>query len=229
VNEIERCLEFCQRMVPDFASRLQGSRAEDIEALEGAMGRPMAPIHRTFLETMGENTGALDLGRYTTSPASLLASRGDTLQSLPDGTELFAIPTADDEGDVFLVPGEGGYTVVQRGEDEHQLAGSLEELICLPMLNAHYTVRQPLREAYIERTLRPGTLAACRRVGELFGFQQYWFSNAMTWAARRKTLVLIAKQAPGKWFTAGLAGHEEFEFGVILRTLERELDLEPYR
>jgi hypothetical protein len=229
MNEIEKSIEFCKTLEPAFASLLRGSPAADIEALERAAGRPLIAAHRTFLEAMGEDTGALRFGNYTTSPAVLLEARGGTV-ALPGGAELFAVPTGDADGDIMLVPREDGSTaVVRRGEIEELVAGSLEELICLPMLNAYYVNRQPLRKALVGRELREGMLADCRRIGELFGFEPYWFSSEMTWAARRERLVVVAKQAPGKWFSLGIAGTDEFELGVILRTFERELDLEPYR
>ena len=219
---IERCIEFCRILNPQFASRLRGSSPQDIDAFEDASGRPLAPMHRWFLEVMGEDAGPLDLGDYAVSPRVLV----DAMVDLPEGAELFAIPTADDEGNILLQA--DGAIVRQLSEGVEHVAGSLEELICLPMLNARYTVHQPLRTAFLQNVLRDGTLADCRRIGELFGFETYWFSNAMTWAARRGTIVLIAKHPPGRYFSAGLAGGEEFELGVIARTLEHELELQPY-
>ncbi|HEV7238610.1 MAG TPA: hypothetical protein VGQ36_05165 [Thermoanaerobaculia bacterium] len=228
---IERCIEFCQLLEPAFATLLRGSPPEDIDALEDAAGRPLSLMHRRFLEVMGEDSGSLDLGDYSVSPRHLLAKRGDAMANLAEGTELFAIPTLNDEGDILLRAGTGGdLAVVRRVSDyEEHVAGSLEELLCLPMLNARYVALQPLQAAFTQRELRDGALADCRRIAELFGFETYWFSNAITWAARRRSLVLVAKQPPGLYFSAGIAGREEFEHGVIARTLERELDLQPYQ
>lgn len=228
MNAIARSIEFCQRLEPAFASRLRGSSPADIEALDRAAGRPLFDVHRAFLEAMGEDTGSLRLGNYTTSPSALLRAR-DGIIIHSDGAELFAIPTGDADGDIVLAVRGDSIAAVRRGEIEELVAGSLQELICLPVLNKYYAARQPLKHVLKARERRDGMLAECRRIAELFGFEPYWFSSEMTWAARRGTLLLVAKQAPGKWLSAGLAGSEEFEIGVIVRTLERELGLEAYR
>lgn len=224
---IDRCIDFCRLLDPAFPAGLRGSTAADIDAFERASRRPLREIHRAFLEKMGESTGSLNLGAYSTSPARLLAERAATLPGLGPDAELFAVPTGDNEDEILLLPSG----VVRRDEDgeDEVVAGSLEELICLPMLNARYTARQPLQQAFVARELGSDGLATCRRIGALFGFETYWFSTAIAYVARRKTLVLVARQAPERYLSVSIAGREEFELGVIARVLERELELEPYR
>ncbi len=226
IPALARCVEFCRRLDPDFPASLRGASEADIAALERASGRALDELHRAFLATMGESTGSFSLGPFTTSPSRLVAARAHRLPLAGD-VVLFAIPTGDDDSDVLLLP-DGTLRRDDAGAND-VVAGSIEELICVPMLNRFYTARQPLRFSFIARAAVDDALAACRRIGALFGFETYWFSNAMTWAGRRKSIVLIAKQAPERYLSIGLAGSEEFEWGVIARTLERELDLEPYR
>jgi len=183
---------------------------------------------------MGEQPGTLAFGVYSTSPALLVAERPRTLLRLATDVELFAIPIGDADGDVYLV-GETP-AVVRRFDDsdparpsEEVMAASIAELLCLPMLNRVYTTTQPLHASFIERERREDSLAHCQRIAELFAFEPYWFSTGQTLAARRGPLVLVAKQPPGSFLTVGLAGPEEFEWGVITRTFERELELKPFR
>lgn len=228
MNIIDRCIAFCTSLDPDFPRRLRGSTPEQIAALEQAMGRPLGEAHRAFLERMGEETGTLDLGPYTTSPRALVERRKDELSAPPEGMELFAAALADDE-DVFLREGEDPEVVRHEDDETDAVAGSLSELICLPIFNARRAVVLPLQGMYTEKEMRSDTLSRCRRIGELFGFEPLWFSNAHTYAATRGSLVVVAKQAPESYFSVGVAGDDEFAWGVVTRTLFRELDLEPYR
>jgi hypothetical protein len=234
MSAIARSIEFCASLDPAFTAAMQGSSAEDIAALEAAMAHPLSGIHREYLQTMGERAGTLAFGAYSTSPALLAAQRPRTLGRLPPDADLFAIPIGDADGDVFLVGEEPA--VVRRfdGEDparpaEEVMAASIAELLCLPMLNRVYTANQPLQASLIERERREDSLARCRRIAELFGFEPYWFSTSQALAARRGPLVLVAKQAAGTFLTVGLAGREELEWGVITRTFARELELKPFR
>jgi hypothetical protein len=239
---IENCIEFWTSFVPDFTQRIRGSAAAEIAGVERLMKRPLSGIYREFLERMGEDTGPLDLGLYSASPQYLVEQRPFVLRSLPEGIELFASPTGDDEEDIFLVHGEATGAEVVRHEDvplaedgsfdkskTESVAGSLAELLCLPALNLYHSLRQPFQASYSDKQLREDTLERCRRLAGLFGFEPYWFSNAQTFAARRGNLVIVAKQAPAFVFSLGIAGADEFEFGVVSRALFRELDLEEYR
>ncbi|WP_441285806.1 hypothetical protein ACSRUE_25140 [Sorangium sp. KYC3313] len=240
MNLVDRCIEFCTSLDPDFSRALRGSTPDQIAELTRVMGRPPSAVHLAFLERMGEDTGALKLGLYATSPREMIERRPDLLEDIPEGVEPFAVPVGDDEEDIFLLGGDDPEVVRHDGaplDDEGRLdlsraepvAGSLSELICLPVLNARLATRLPLQAMYTERELRPDTLARCRWLAGLFGFEPYWFSNAHTFAAKRGSLILVAKQAPEFYLSVGLAGSDEADWGVVSRTLQRELELDPYR
>ena len=109
------------------------------------------------------------------------------------------------------------------------MAGSFAELLCLPALTRYHSSRQPFQAAWSERTRRDGTLGRCWTLAQGLGFEPYWFSNAQTLAAKKGSLVIVAKQAPGFLFSLGLAGAETVDTRTVSRTLTRELDLKEYR
>jgi hypothetical protein len=239
---IESCIDFWTSFVPEFPQRIRGAATEQITELESLMERPLSAIYREFLERMGEDRGPLNLGLYSTSPEYLIEQRLYVLENLPEGIELFASPTGDDEEDIFLVHGGQPDPEVVRHDDvpladdgsfdrskTESVAGSLAELLCLPALNQYHSLRQPFRATWSEKELREDTLERCRRLAAIFGFEPYWFSSPQTFAARRGDLVIVAKQAPGFLFSVGIAGADEFDTGVVSRTLLRELDLKEYR
>lgn len=238
MSVIDRIITFCASLDPAFPGSLQGSTPEQIDALSRAMGREPTALHRELLERMGESMGPLNLGQYGVRPRELLENP-EVLAGMPEGITLLAVPLADDEEDIFLLDGDDPAVVAHDGVPHDDagrvdpalaepVAGSLSELLCLPFLNARIAARKPLQAAYTEKEMRPDTLARCRQIAALFGFEPYWFSNAQTYVAHRGGLILVGKQARGFYFSFGLAGEEEPEWGVVFRTLTRELDLEPY-
>ncbi len=237
---IDHIIAFCASLDPDFPRRIRGSTPDQIAALAGAMGREPSALHRAFLERMGEDQGPLSLGLYGVSPSRLIAYEPEMIAGMPEGISLFAVPLGDDEEQIYLLGGddpevvrcdgvpldEAGTVDPSRAEP---VAGSLSELLCLPFLNARVAVKKPHQASYTEKVQRADTLARCRSIAALFGFEPYWFSNASTFAAHRGSMVLVAKQARGFYFSMGLAGDDELEWGVVFRTLTRELDLEIFR
>lgn len=239
---IERCIEFWSSFVPEFPERIRGAEPEQIAELEGLMKRPATPLYREFLERMGEDTGPLKLGLYSAAPQYLMETRQPLLENLPRAVELFAVPTGDNEEDIFLVHGEGedaevvrydGLPLAEDGSFDRSktepVAGSVAELLCLPALNQYVSLRRPLQAFWAEKELRQGTLDRCRSLAEGLGFEPYWFSSAQSYAASRGELVMVAKQAPGFLFSVGIAGADELEFSEVSRTLVRELDLTGYQ
>ena len=238
---IEHCIEFWTSFVPDFAEQTRGAAPAQIAGLERRRNRPLNALYREFLERMGEDTGPLDLGFYSTSPHYVMEQR-PRVESLPENTELLAVPTGDNEEDIFLLFGDGPEPVAVRHPDlaysrervldpakTEAVAGSLSELLCLPAVSRYLALPQPFQVTYADKELRAGTLDRCRRLAAFLGFEPYWFSSAQTLAARRGSGVIVAKQAPGFVFSIGIAGGDEFEFGVASRAFFRELDLEHYR
>jgi len=239
---IENCIEFWTSFVPDFPLQIRGAAAEQIAELERVMKRPLTGIYREFLERMGEDTGPLDLGLFDITPEYLIAERAYVLEKLPEGVELFACPVGDNEEDIFLIhSGQPDPEVVRHddvpltedgffdGAAAESVAGSLAELLCLPALNQYHSRLQPFQAVWSEKERHEDTLERCRRLAAIFGFEPYWFSSAQTFAAKRGSLVIVAKQAPGFLFSVGIAGDDQFDTGVVSRTFLRELDLKEFR
>src|SRR5687768_12938758 len=150
MNVIDRSIDFVAQWEPAFAATLRGCSPAEIAAIEVQMGRPCSPVYRAFLARCCEDLGSIDLGAYSSSVSLLLRERGATLGALPDGIELLAMSTGDDEDDIFVVhdpatPGDakivrhaslefedtGDFDLVQA----EPVAGGLGELFCLPALN----------------------------------------------------------------------------------------------
>jgi hypothetical protein len=240
MNVIDRSIEFLTALDPEVPRALQGSTPEQIASLTAAMGREPTPVHRAFLERMGESQGLLTLGLYGFSPAQLMSHRPHLLPRASADLSLFAVPLDEDVEQIYLLDGDdpelvrsAGYPRGEDGrldlEEAEPAAGSLSELLCLPFLNARVVAPKPHQATYAEKERRDDTLARCRHLAALFGFEPYWFSNASTYAAHRGSLVLVAKQARGYLFSCGLAGNDAQDFGVVFRTLTRELDLAIFR
>jgi hypothetical protein len=236
---IDRIIDFLTELDPTFPAAIRGSTPEQIAALARAMGREPSPLHCAFLERMGESLGPVSLGPYAVSPDALLEHDPRMIAGLPEAITLFAVPLGDNDP-VFLLDGDDPEVVrhpsVPYADDSRlapeltdPAAGSLSELLCLPLVLAREVAPKPHQATYAEKERRDDTLARCRHLAALFGFEPYWFSNASTFAAHRGSLVLVAKQARGYFFSCGLAGDDVQDFGVVFRTLTRELDLAIFR
>ncbi len=239
-SPILRAIDFCTEFDPAFVSSIEGATPEQMTRIEQSMPRPITGTLRDFLSQLSVRHGWLDFGTFSTNPADLLELRTETLGMLPDGVELLAVTMREVEMDIFLLDGDGDGDAggvafhpiledpdtegFQRGELEW-LAGSLPELICLQALNRHYSLRQPNRATYVEREPRRDSLERCRGMGGKLGFEPYWFSSPQAYIARRETLVLIARQAPGVRMTLAVVGAQPEEWDEVARRLAEELEL----
>lgn len=230
---ISRAIGFASSLEPRFADGLEGSSSSDIQALESAMGRPCSPLYRDFLLAMGESTGSIDLGLYSTRPAELLRFRGEALAALPPGVELLAMPVADDEQDIFLVarpdlspciaahlplvPGGAAFSPAEA----NLLAGSMAELLCLPVLNRTHVLDLPFRAVFVAQELQPSYLGHARRLTEVLELIPFWFSSDLAHIAHGEGLIVIAKQTPTSYFSMGIAGDRHDQWVHATRTLER--------
>lgn len=241
---IDRSIAFVSQWEPQFAAGLQGATATAIAELEARMERPCSPVYRAFAERMGEATGSIDLGQYSSSVSLLLEERGGALENLPPDVELFAMATGEDDDDLYLVHDPAAPDDVRlvrhptleyasTGDFDHgrveAVAGGLAEFLCLPALNRHHVLVQPHRIALVDPQLDPDALARCRALAEGFGLVPYPFANPWTYVGHADDLVVIAKQAPGWFLSVGVAGPERFAWAAVAGTLRWRLGLELYR
>ncbi|MEM9455054.1 MAG: hypothetical protein AAGF11_12810 [Myxococcota bacterium] len=245
MTTIERCIDFVAEWDPRVPSTLCGAPVAAIEALEEHMGRPCSPTYRELLEVIGEDTGDLDLGPYTTSVEILMQRRAVALRRLPEGVELLAMARGDSDEDLFLVVdddpsstmdpkifGHPSLQLAETGEFDLSRAepvGRLAEVLCLPVVNRCYAVHQPLQIAMTDEDGRHDTLERCCELADRFGLERYWFSNEWTYAGVRGSVLVVARQAPGWFFSVGVAGVDRFAWAAVAGTLRHRLGLEVYR
>src|SRR5262249_26090758 len=65
-DDLDRVIDFIAERDPDFPAQIKGAASGELDRLERAMGRPLLPAHRRFLERMGRFASwlRLDVGRF---------------------------------------------------------------------------------------------------------------------------------------------------------------------
>src|SRR5437016_2302712 len=58
---MEDFIQYVSQFDPDFASRIRGASAEEINTFERLVGLSLPPVYREFLSRMGHDSGGIDI------------------------------------------------------------------------------------------------------------------------------------------------------------------------
>ncbi|MGH1348981.1 MAG: hypothetical protein ACRBN8_46035 [Nannocystales bacterium] len=235
MDEIDEIIAYCTRIEPGFPQGLHGSSAADIAALEQALGKPCSPLYRKFLSTMGDGIDALQMGSYSTRPAELADRGADQLRGLVDGVELFAVSDLDDE-DIFLVAREPRETLIvaHASSNAHTppfdaeqggiVAGSLSQLVCLPVFSRVRVLPLRYRAEFVATEVGPDYLVHLSRVAADVGAKAAWFSDSTAYVGEVESVVIVGKQSPTSYFSLGVAADDAWSCVAVLAALARAFD-----
>ncbi len=239
-DPVDRALAWALALDPALGAGLEGAAPGAIDALAAGLPRPMSRLHRRFLERLGARHEGIDLGPVDATPATLLDAHEHTEGALPPGYELLARSMEDPYLDAFLVhqpSGEArvGTTYSIYGGDFADLAvekievvaGSLAELICLPVLVRCRYQQLPFQMFVAHPELGPEPGRRFDALVEENELSLLWFSNSLTRVVELEEGLILAQGLPHAPFSVSVATTSRVELAALKWWLIHEVGLVP--
>jgi hypothetical protein len=181
INEFER----------GFSSRKKGASRSQIRLLESLTGRRLPADYADFAEVMGASMG-VELGPFDLSIDRVIEfyRNGQWLAQTPffrigDGTRfpvshphLKVLDLPGEENEVVLIPDYTAANFQHSLRGLTPLAGSLVELICMPIFDRHELNNEEREAVTMQGPMSDAGLQRAETVLVSLGFTKHWFSSA---------------------------------------------------
>ncbi|HYR28747.1 MAG TPA: SMI1/KNR4 family protein [Thermoanaerobaculia bacterium] len=238
-DPIERAIAYVSTLDPGFAERIRGASPEEIDALERAMGRPLHPRHRRFLERFGTGPNGLDLGPVDVRAATLREALEVSRGAMPEGVSLFGVSGEDPYFDLVLIDrGEepeiasvstfiGADFSRMTPEMIKPAAGSIAELICLPPTMQHRYEPMPLKALFVDPRNDDGAISRLQRTIGENELRTAWFSSAITQVVEMPSTVIIAQRRAPNAMGVVTGSTSRIELAAVHWWLTHDVGLEP--
>lgn len=235
MSTMHAVVELVAGLDPAFRFHIRGASEKEIAALEALAGRPLPEVYRDFLSVLGKDMDWLAVGDVDFRIETVLRAHRSPAWSPPPEYLKIGVDRHYLHFDAYLEILEGRPPAVVRfpaGEglsfsevrrfQLKRVAGSLEEMLCLPVFKMYRFDRLPFQARYVVR----GPAASLIEISRLASgerFQWLWFSSPSAHAYERDDAVLIAKELGTATSTLAVATLEPEELVRLGRRLTAKL------
>ena len=236
-NEIQRSIEYVAQYDAAFAHQIRGATAAQISRVERALGYPLPPVYRDYLERMGSGSDWIGLRQvdFSVDAVAQRLESGDWRPPSPEFT-LVGVDRGESFYDAYLTSSGELVTIPDLGEAEGEKiadwmqteAGSMAEWICGQAFQMLRVRAKHHRETLILRQRQEDALA---RVAAIVATQPWWFSTAYGSYFEQATanIAICALQPPRRALSLELGAPSESAANTLRDRFIRELGMVPYR
>jgi hypothetical protein len=209
---VQALVQFVSQYDPAFSDRIRGATDEEIDVLEGLVGRPLPASYRDFLRMMGHSDGDLDLAfDGTTDILDVIDYYREFAEGevFPPPAGCILIGTGDPAaGDVYLQgtgPEEPAVLLGVDGRIQQTYGDSWPKVIHRRAFIKYELERLSFSCFYADPEMRDLVTLAREAAAEQ-GFEALWFSDSVAYCARRGRVVLIVERYQRSRGTLKVAG-----------------------
>jgi hypothetical protein len=239
MTTFERVLAYIRSHDSQFAP--EGATPEQVDELEALVGAPLPEIYRDFLEVMGRDMDwisieqidfrietVIDYYRHENwLPADRYIRIGSARKDPAFNPHLELSYVSDDPRVVLFGDLSPASFADPASRFRVPFAGSLPEMVCLPVFRMFEIDGEGRRPTYLETPgWRPEAIDQAERLFvETLGFERLWFSSVWGRAYRRDDAAIQAVQLGGYPLQLWVRGDDPAEQARIVRLASETLGI----
>lgn len=219
---MEQFYKYVSRFKSDFRTSKQGAIQEEVDELERYIKYPLPMLYKEFLYHMGKETGDFRISEGTSDIRTILAYYRECLESgdwdIPPNCILIA---AGYSNTCLEYIGNAEPRVVFADDEVIGLYAETFEKLLYKQAFLMYRLRAYAHEAFYTSSYatigRKHRVAEARNLALKLGFEEQWFSDAITFCGEQDSIAIAVNQ------------YEEQGLAIIIRAKDIKIAAETGR